>query len=325
MFDFAMRVCYNIVLIPLKGRYAPLRNFRQYASGFFLALLLFLGAFPFCAVAGDGYADLRMVRTLRQEKQEHDNTRWIEVPGRGEMLFYAQNNPFWDKMRYEATGSPTYRNFGDGGCCPTSTAIAIANLLPVTELGKIRVYASRRANGYGISVASMNPLNSPRRNGTLWLDQAEDYQRYLPLVFGQYAAGNNAKGSIWRVADWSISGRNGGTGAGFVPGLCEIYGLTYLKVAGKANMDWIAPIKQGALAVALANSRWHPFATGNGHYVTIVGCDDVYVYIMDPQNKTEYSNSDRKNVLEVLEPGLVRVKLSNFNDLMISMVHVIAN
>ena len=290
--------------------------------------VLFLAIFVLCflpalSLARDGYSDLLMVRELSAADTAYNTNRWIDVPGRGPTLFYAQVNPFWAKMRYEPPGSSTRRNFGGSGCCPTTAAIAFANLLPASDLGKIRPFASTQVNGYGFSSLSMNPITFPRRVGIKWLDYAQDYQRYLPLVFGQYAAGNNIKRSSWR----SEAKSNGGTGVGFVPGLCGIYGIEYLKVSGKMNMDWIAPVKQGAIGIALSNTRYQPFAASNAHYVAIVGCDDTHLYIMDPQDKAagEYWDSDSLGVLEVIEKGLVRVKLTDFDHLYINVIYVITN
>ena len=293
------------------------------SSCLLLTLLLLLSFFPSSGLAGNGYADLQMARTL-QEMEKDNNNRWIDVPGRGSMLYYAQTNPFWSGMRYEVAGSSTHRRFGDGGCCPTSAAIAFANLLPMTQLGQIRSHKAPRAEGYGISVSGLNPLNLLKHKGIWWLEYAEDYQRYLPLVFAQYAAGNNANSRTWRLKSKGGGESAGGTSAAFIPELCAIYGLNYLKLPGRMNMDWLEPVKNGGIAVALANSQWHPFSKGSGHYVAIVGCDDEYVYIMDPQDKGKY-DSDRNKLLEVIEPGFVRAKLSNFRELMFGMIYVITN
>lgn len=301
-----------------------MQNLRR-NSLFMAAVLLFLALAPANALAGDGYADYLAVRAI-EEQELLNNNRLIDVPGRGPTLFYAQTNPFWKDMRYEVAGSAASRRFGDSGCCPTSAAIAFANLLPAEELGKIRPFSSPRVSGYGFALNSMNPLDMNGRTGVYWLDGAADYQRYLPLVFGQYAAGNNDQRHAWRSKQKESSdGSNGtGTGIGFVPKLCTIYGLRYIHAPDRMNMDWVEPVRKGAIAIALANSQWHPFAAGRGHYVAIVGCDEEYLYIMDPQDKTKY-DTDRKNILEVMEQGFVRVKLSDYKDLLIGNIYVITN
>lgn len=289
-----------------------------------MALALLGGAYPLPAAA-NGYTDYVVAREL-EKRSGQNNNRWIDVPGRGLMIFYAQTNPFWAEMRYEVEGSGSFRHFGEGGCCPTSAAIAFANLLPVTDLGKIRPYASIRASGYGISTGVMNPLNMTNRIGVQWLEYAEDYQRYLPLVFGQFAAGNNRKRDSWRAKPRKRDVSTGGTGVGFVPVLCEIYGLNYIQAPGRMNMDWLVPVQNGAVAIALANSQWQPFAKSAGHYVVIVACDDDYLYLFDPQDKPQDQyDRDRKKVLEVLENGLLRVKMENFRYLQIGNIYVITN
>ena len=285
-------------------------------------LLLFL-LLPGLAMGESGYADYVVTRTLRSNLC-NTSTRVMDVPTRGPMIYYAQTNPIWERLRYEAAGSKTFRRFGDAGCCPTSAAIAFANLLTTEELAAIRPYASKRVVGFGITTASMNPRNAATRDGVYWFDHAEDYFNYLPLVFGQYAAGNNRAGYSWRAKPREANVSAGGTGSGFVPELAKCYGITCTKVPGKDNMDFLDMVRCGATAVALANTRWQPFATGLGHYVTIVAADDDSIYIMDPQDKTDYSASDRWNTLEVLESGLVRVKLENFHDCQISMMYVLS-
>lgn len=296
-----------------------MQNLRR-TSLFMAAVLLFL-VFVSANALANGYADYLTVWAIEEQDELLNNNRLIDVPGRGPTLYYAQTNPFWKDMRYEAVGSTTSRRFGDGGCCPTSVAIAFANLLPAEELGKIRPFSASRASGFGFSLNSVNPLILSSSTGVFWLDCAADYQQYLPLVFGQYAAGNNEKRHTWRS---KANDSGGGTGIGYVPQLCTIYGLRYIHAPDRMNMDWVEPVRNGAIAIALANSQWHPFATGKGHYVAIVGCDEEYLYIMDPQDKAKY-DTDRKNVLEVVAQGFVRVKLSDYKNLQIGNVYVIIN
>ena len=288
-----------------------------------MALLALCLLIPGLSMAESGYADYVVTRTMRANFA-NTNTRLIDVPTRGAMVYYAQTNPIWTRLRYEAAGSKTFRRFGDAGCCPTSAAIAFANLLTAEELAAIRPYSSKRAAGFGITTASMNPRNAATRDGVYWFDRAEDYLNYLPLVFGQYAAGNNPTGYSWRAKPKENNVSAGGTGSGYIPEIAKYYGLTCTKVAGKDNMQFLDMVRCGATAVALANTRWQPFATGNGHYVAIVAADDDSVYIMDPQDKAQYEDSDRLSTLEVLESGLVRVKLADFHDCHISMMYVLS-
>ena len=61
----------------------------------------------------------------------------IEVPGKGPMRYYAQNDPLWQDLAYERSETQSRRPFGDGGCGPTAGAMAIANLVTEEELSRI--------------------------------------------------------------------------------------------------------------------------------------------------------------------------------------------
>ncbi len=288
-----------------------------------LALALGLALSPCGALAGVGYADYLTSRAI-QEQEKTNNNRWMEIPGRGKMLYYAQTNPFWASMRYEEEGSRSFRRFGDAGCCPTSAAIVFANLLSVENLGLIKNYASKKAGGYGISTGIMNPLNMPRSSGIFWINAAEDFQKYLPLVFGQYAAGNNATRTSWRAKPREHEVSTGGTGNGFVLRLADLYGLHVTKFPGKGNRDWIPYVEAGGICLALANSQWQPFVNGKGHYVAIVGVDKDYLYVMDPQDKKQEAyDRDRNHVLDVMETGLIRVKRSDYTDLHFGLIYAV--
>ena len=54
--------------------------------------------------------------------------------------------------------------------------------------------------------------------------------------------------------------------------------------------------------------------TTSSHYLVIANIDDEYIYLLDPWMRTEYE-LDRKHRLEVLEPGLLRAKVEDFNRL----------
>ena len=66
--------------------------------------------------------------------RKEDFSGIVEVPGKGPMRYYAQNDPLWQDMAYERAETQSRRPFGDGGCGPTAGAMAIANLVPEEEL-----------------------------------------------------------------------------------------------------------------------------------------------------------------------------------------------
>ncbi|MDO4484243.1 MAG: hypothetical protein Q4C54_07380 [Clostridia bacterium] len=55
--------------------------------------------------------------------------------------------------------------------------------------------------------------------------------------------------------------------------------------------------------------------TGGGHYMVAAAADDTYIYILDPYMKEDYSKTDKRHVIEVLEPGLLRVKIADWRSL----------
>ena len=287
-------------------------------------LMMILAIYLPPALAGSGYQNLLAARALIQQ-QGQNNNRLIDVPGRGSMIYYAQNNPLWSQMLYENARSKLRRTFGNAGCAPTCAAIAVANLLPVERLGFILPFASEKAGGFGIATNAVNPLSAHFRDGIYWFNAADEYLTYLPLVFGQYAAGNNKQYNSWRI-QYIDENRSGGTSIAFITQLCNIYGLSYTKVVPKGQLNWLESIKHGAIGVALANTTLQPFVASKGHYVTVVSADSKYLYIMDPQDKLQYdSATDRKHILEILEPGLVRVKQSDFKSLFFTVIYVLSN
>ena len=74
--------------------------------------------------------------------QQSTVTQYVDVPGRGPMLYYAQKDPLWANMLYEIKGSTKTRKIGGSACAPTSMAMVLANLLQADELMQIADYAS---------------------------------------------------------------------------------------------------------------------------------------------------------------------------------------
>ena len=67
----------------------------------------------------------------------------VDVPYRGNMFYYAQNDSLWKTLVYETRESQKSRPFGDGGCAPTSLAIILANIVPAEQLDDILDYGVR--------------------------------------------------------------------------------------------------------------------------------------------------------------------------------------
>ena len=68
--------------------------------------------------------------------------------------------------------------------------------------------------------------------------------------------------------------------------------------------------REDTIAVACTGGYGSPF-TNTSHFLVLAGVDDEYLYILDPLRRDDYGDLDRNGYLEVIRPGLVRVKLEN--------------
>lgn len=244
------------------------------------------------------------VNLVKQELDSRETVSGVQDVGPlGRMMVYAQNDPLWERMRYESGASSKYRNLGGGGCGPLAVAIAIVNLVPRQQLPALRPYA---ANGVGtlFCSCSVNRYYCNRQHAPYLLETPDEYLRYLPVAIADFAAGNN---------QWKVKGRYGGTrgtNMTFLKYLCEIYGLR-MEVVKRMDpaLDMLANQTGRGLVICCALNG--PF-TSSSHYVVIAGMDETYVYILDPlrREQKEYTQ-DRRGVVEVLTPGVVRVEKKN--------------
>ena len=266
-----------------------------------------------------GLADQDSVRAAIEEKG--DNTRLITVPGRGETLFYAQANPLYDKMRYEQKKSGSYRSFGEGGCGPTAAASALMVLLDAQELTVLQQY-SMDGKPYSLCVHAINKWSCSRCEERMEIVAPADYRKYLPVILGAYACGNNAEKEVWRRAARSQGG-TGGTGMQFLYSVCPKLGLTCVSPKDNTDPAWLDEIDEDTVAVVMCASS--PF-TGSGHYVSIVAVDETYFYLLDPMQPASYSKkTDSNRILEVMEPGLVRVKRENYRRMGFYTIYLISD
>ncbi len=161
-------------------------------------------------------ADSVTVTKLAMDRRE-TISGWEEVPGRGEMMVYAQNDPLWKSMRYENLGSTKKRTLGDGGCGPTSVAMAVANLVPRERLADICAYAKSEL-GFTFNARSVNEYYCDLPDAQYQVQTAEEYMRYLPVVMAGFATGNNQWGLVSRS---NVSG----TSLGFLKKVAYLYKL----------------------------------------------------------------------------------------------------
>ena len=141
----------------------------------------------------------------------------------------------------------------------------------------------------------------------------EDFLTHLPVIFGSFAAGNNSGRELFRK-------ENTTTSLGVFSALARAYGLHYrstrewkkARVALEAGCSVITTVTAGAF-------------TSSSHYLFLASVDDGYVYVLDPLMRESYDTLDKKHLLEVVEPGLVRARLSSLSSLNFSGFYIISD
>lgn len=259
------------------------------------------------------YASDESVSVMKMEMDAIQGTsHTVNVPGRGEMQYYAQNDPVWARMRYEARGSNQARIFGQGGCGPTSMAMAIANLVPEQSLGGISAYA-KLENGFTFCTCSVNQYFCNHTHAQYKLEAPSEFKRYLPVAMASFATGNN----IWGESSRTDSG---GTSAAFMKRVAEAYGL-YFTLTKDRELA-LSALEDGAMVVASTGGSSSPF-TGGGHYLTLASVYEGKLYILDPYLKEDYSKTDRKHLLTQIEPGLLEADLADIDDLLLYTFYIV--
>ena len=220
----------------------------------------------------------------------------MEVPGKGPMRYYAQNDPLWGALTYENEDTQTRRPFRDSGCSPAAAAMAVAALVPEDELCAISGYAKKE---YSLCSCSINQARCNHRHSRYVLTSQRDFVRFLPLIFGDFATGNNTLGTYSRSAA-------AGTGTGYLKGIAQVYGLTMTITSDYEAA--CAALREGGAVVALA-ARNGVF-TNTGHYVLLAHLDEERLYILDPLLREEYK-TNQSSKLEIIQPGLVALTHAN--------------
>ena len=259
------------------------------------------------------YAGGESVSVMKMEMDALEGTsRTVNVPGRGEMQYYAQNDPVWAAMRYEARKSKQARPFGQGGCGPTSMAMAIANLVPEESLGGISAYA-RVENGYTFCTCSVNQYFCNHRHAQYKLETPAEFRRYLPLAIASFATGNNIWGETSR-------GDGGGTNTAFMKRVTEAYGL-YFTLTKDRELA-LSALADGAMVIASTGGKASPF-TGGGHYLTLASVYEGSLYILDPYLKADYGKTDRRHLITQIEPGVLRVRMEDLDELLLYTFYIV--
>lgn len=220
----------------------------------------------------------------------------VEVPGKGKMRYYAQNDPLWGALAYEKADTDSRRPFRDSGCSPSAAAMAVAALVPETELSRISDYAKRP---YSLCTCSLNKERCNKRHSRYLLTSDRDFARFLPLVFGDFATGNNTFGVYSRAV-------SAGTGTGYLQPIAGLYGLSLTFTPDYDEA--LAAMDRGAAVAALAG-RGGVF-TDTGHYVFLAHYDAERLYVLDPLLREVYK-TNASSRLEILQPGLVALTHKN--------------
>lgn len=237
---------------------------------------------------------------MEMDRRETQNGTFT-VEGLGEYMIYGQNDPSWDRLIFETTYSSRKRPFGDGGCGPTAVALALANLLEPEDLLKINDY-SPDPYGYTICSCSITQHFCHQYHLPYHIDTAEEMLRYFPLVIGSFATGYNTLDVQGRYDSF-------GSNMDYLEALCtQVYGLPYETTTDKdVAFNFLKERKGIAITCTLADS---PF-TSRSHYITMAAADDTYLYVLDPLRRESYGDLDPHEKLDILTPGLVRMKIAD--------------
>ncbi len=260
---------------------------------------------PFCAVLVLGIlfsalsgalADDELTLTENFFGARETLSCWVDVPGRGEMRYYAQNDGLWIDLIYESPASSKKRPFGDGGCNPTALAMAVRMLVDENELPLIGADAARP---FSLCNCSLNKNACGYGHARYYLTSPRDYDRFLPLVFGDYACGNNTRGVRSRS-------EAKGTVGGYMKYVCEAYGLALETVSDqKTGLNAVTKEDTAVIAYCASGGAF----TTVGHYVLIAWADDTNVYFLDPLCRDVYKTNNSSHV-HIIQPGLVYMSRS---------------
>lgn len=266
-----------------------MRVFIRKMIGMLCVLILLMGNAHFCLA--DDLTDTEAFFT-RQEGY----SGLVEVPGRGLMRYYAQNDPLWGGLCYERANTSTRRPCRDAACGPFTAAMAVANLINDDEFAQIAQYAKQE---YSLCPCSVNAVRCIHYHARYVLTSQRDFIRFLPLAFADFATGNNTFGTVSRTEEV-------GTGTGFIHYIAQVYGLE-VRVTNDYQQA-VEALRAGDSVIAAA-SKGGAF-TNTGHYVYLASIDDERLYILDPLRRETYKTNQARK-LEIIQPGLVALTHEN--------------
>lgn len=212
--------------------------------------------------------------------------------------YFAQNSPEWEKMVSTEIKDDRH-TFGESGCACAALANAIVNCVEPDTLYRIqdifvtpiRIDTTSLVRNRGV----------PYRNRFI-ISSAEDYFRYFPLCIANYAAGNNRIGSR--------STRS----TAYYSKLFNFYSIPFRKTS--SNSECLSALRSGDYVIMCSAGKHSPFSNV-GHFILCIDIDDEYVYILDSYIRDHYP-LDRQSLIEIIEPGLIRIAIEDFDLLSIS-------
>lgn len=231
----------------------------------------------------------------------------VNIPGKGQMRYYAQNDPLWAALCYEKSGTQKRRPFRDSGCGPTAFAMVFAELIPQEELPQLCSYAKQM---FSLCPCSLNKSRCNKNHDRYIITSERDYIRFLPLIFGDYATGNNLSSTYSRSSA-------PGTQSEFMEEISLSFGIEM--VLSYDLQDALAALENGASVIALAAAGGS--FTDSGHYVKFAHADDERLYILDPLYREEYKTKNGRKI-EIVQPGLVALKYENIRYALFSKFYI---
>ena len=227
---------------------------------------------------------------------------WVEIPGRVRpVLYYAQNDPVWGDVPFKRRDKSHHpgRTIALSGCEPTAMAIVLRHLLTDEELMSL-FELSFLERGLDFCICSAAPFGCSKKHEQYPVDSQEKLSRYFAVVMAGFAGGNNPIG---------LGGHN------TINMITHAYDLEYRRTGD--DQEAVKAIDRGAIAIISSGSNTSAISA-TGHYLTLMGSDEEYLYFLDPFLRDSYEETDRNRVIELISPGYFRVKRENQQALVIT-------
>ncbi|MBO2516422.1 MAG: hypothetical protein CW338_03980 [Clostridiales bacterium] len=221
-------------------------------------------------------------------------SRSIVLPTGRTVYYYAQNDELWCNLYYESGDSSRRRTFGDSGCGPSSTAMALRQVLTEEELAAFLKYLKHDCS---LCACSLNKVRCNKSHIRYYITSAADVAKFLPLLIADFACGNNTFGVVSRSEET-------GTNMTYYNVLHDMFGVEVTKTTRFSEAE--DAVNRGC-GVVIFTAAGGPF-TNTGHYMYLADADDEFVYVLDPLCRTSYSATDSKHIVHVLDTGLVGIR-----------------